>query len=395
MTIEHLIFLMATKGCPVLNQWDVKVIVSLANQTQSNLALTEKQANLSLRILKRYKTTLKTIIGKEVDPFLDNPTYNLPLRELIKTTKLSIFDHMHLGKVVKAVFPYDETILQSIRNSKNTNYSRQWDSEEKCWYFPLNEQELIFIFNLFKDDNIELSEELKDYKEQIKEIHKNVEQYLPILCKDQENHFFVKNAPKNLPEILAQHEIAAFFEARRKGIYVWDESLDDFLNSDQVRSTTRDFLKHNPSEVFLIDSQKHQISEISDILSNLLPAMIVIPGGSELEKMTLAYNFLNSLAIRDEEISVMFRLPSETDKEFNDFIKKHNLNNGLSDKTKIVVVSSKIPKPIFKQKIKFSCIINLGHGNVHYTMRDFVEKHENLVYFSIHSNQGVLNFGIM
>jgi len=81
-------------------------------------------------------------------------------------------------------------------------------------------------------------------------------------------------------------------------------------------------------------------------------------------------------------MSVMFRLPAETGKNFNDFVKNNQLNNPITDKTKIVFISSKLPKPVIKSKVKFNCVINLGLGGVHYTIKNFTENHENLINFS-------------
>ena len=78
----------------------------------------------------------------------------------------------------------------------------------------------------------------------------------------------------------------------------------------------------------------------------------------------------------------MFRLPTESNVNFNNFVKNNGLNTPIKDSTQIVFISSKLPKPVLKSKIKFHAIINLGFDNVHYTMRDFVKSHENVIFYS-------------
>jgi hypothetical protein len=104
---------------------------------------------------------------------------------------------------------------------------------------------------------------------------------------------------------------------------------------------------------------------------------------------------MKQIGMQDHEMSVMFRLPSNTHEIFNNFVKNNNLNNPLTEDTKVVFVSSKLPKPVLKSKIKFHCVLNMGFSNVHYTMKDFVGKHENLVFYSGKKQQRELKFAFM
>jgi hypothetical protein len=110
--------------------------------------------------------------------------------------------------------------------------------------------------------------------------------------------------------------------------------------------------------------------------------MVVIPGSNELDTMTLSYEFFKELGITNKEMSVLFRLPSNTHENFNNFVKLNELNSPITEATKIIFVSGKIPKPIFKSGIKFHSILNLGYNNVHYTLRDFIKNHENTIVYS-------------
>lgn len=395
MTIENLISVLGIQCSSLLSLYDNNVVQSFINQTYEGKGYTEKQAILAIRLLKKYKLGMKSALGQDIDQFLDNPTYKLPFRTLITSTNISIYNHPSDGKVIKAVFPYNEEIVNKIRKRKNAYNNNFWDSEERCWYFSFQESEFLFVKEIFANKEVTFCDEFMDLLNQVNDVTKNFEEFIPILSKNENNGIFVKNAPKHFPPIQSKNDLEALFEARKKGICVWDAYFEEFLMSESVNSITKAFLKTDPSEQTLIDSQKCEISHISDIVLNMLPALFIIPGGSELKKLELTYNFLKSIGIDDDEISVMFRLPSDTGRNFNEFVKNNNLNSPLSHKTKITIVSGKIPKPIFKQNIKFHSIINLGHGNVHYTMKDFVSKHENMVYYSEKSDQGNLDFGIL
>jgi hypothetical protein len=189
--------------------------------------------------------------------------------------------------------------------------------------------------------------------------------------------------------------ISAIFEARKRGIGTWDETINNFVESDELDPLTRTFLKTDPGEKFGVDSETYKISELSTIILNLLPVMVIVPGGDELDKMTLSTEFFKSNGITNNEMSVMFRLPSNTHQIFNEFVKLNELNSPINENTKVVFVSGKIPKPIFKSGIKFNSVLNLGYSNVHYTMRDFVKNHENGIMYSKDKDIKNLRYGFL
>ena len=123
------------------------------------------------------------------------------------------------------------------------------------------------------------------------------------------------------------------------------------------------------------------------------PTLVIIPGGNELATLTASYEFFKSMDIKNTDMSVMFRLPSETHEIFNNFVKFNELNSPIRNETKIIFVSSKLPKPVLNSKIKFHSILNLGYNNVHYSLRDYVGNHENVMFYSKIKDQRNVNFG--
>ena len=174
----------------------------------------------------------------------------------------------------------------------------------------------------------------------------------------------------------------SIFEARKFGIFTWDDTINNFVDSDEVTTTTREFLKSEPGTKFAINSENHEISVLEDIVKHLFPVLVVIPGGDEFGTLTQSHKFFNNIGIANNEMSVMFRLPSETHEMFNIFVKQSELNSPITEKTKVVFISGKMPKPVLKSKVKFHCVLNLGYNNVHYSLREFVGKHENLIFYS-------------
>jgi hypothetical protein len=83
--------------------------------------------------------------------------------------------------------------------------------------------------------------------------------------------------------------------------------------------------------------------------------------------------------IKEEEISVLFRLPSEHGKEFNDYVRENGLNSPLTAKTRALLISQKIPKPVIESKIHFHCVVNFSNFQTHYSSRDFLNTQSNII----------------
>lgn len=295
------------------------------------------------------------------------------------------------GKVAKVEFPYNEDYVTEIRKHRDELGFAQWNGDQKAWIFGLTENTIGFLSILMDKEQFDCDDEFRNYVNQYKEIQNNLEKYVPMLVLEN-NEPKIVNISENTPILKSKDILSAIFEARKYGVVTWDVEISNFIESDKVHHITRDLLKTEPGENFSVNSEKVEISDLTQIIEHMSPCLFVIPGGSELEKTEMSYEFLSSVGIRNDEISVMFRLPSTTHKKFNDFVKNNNLNNSIGSDTKVVFVSSKMPKPVLKSKIKFNSVINLGFGNVHYTMRDYVGKHENLIFYSAGSKQKELEF---
>lgn len=391
MYIEDLINILWMGSSPNLNRFDNNMLNSFVNQMFTGLAFTEKQSIVILRILKKQKTYLEQTIGQNLDQILDNPKWKSPFRTISTAKKMSLNQNDVYGTVIKVEFPYDENIIKKIHELKQTHNFAQWDKDKKAWIFPMSEQNLSHLMDLAQEYQFQYTDELAEFFNQIKKIKENIENYVPMLVWENNEPKLVNFSP-NLVKIESKTILSAVFEARKYGFYVWDSFIDQYLNSDDILQTTREFLNCSPITTFNINPEKIPLSDLRQIVNHMFPMIFIIPGGSELEKLNLAYNFLQDIGVDNTDISVLFRLPSETHKDFNDFVKNEGLNNPTTETTKVIFLSSKLPKTVLKLNRKFNLIINLGYGSVHYTMRNFISKHENTINYAVKTDQETLNF---
>jgi len=144
-----------------------------------------------------------------------------------------------------------------------------------------------------------------------------------------------------------------------------------------------------------INSTKFSIDSLNDIFIHLSPCLFIIPVSVELEKIKIIYEWLKRLNVDPDEISVMFRLDNKEDNGFNEYVRENKLNASISEKTKAVIISGKLRKPIIASQIKFNSVIHFGYGMVHNTIREFAGKHHNFIYFHEKSLQEDIDVSIV
>lgn len=389
MNIEDLVILAAMK-CQ-MNPYDSNLIWSFYSQISGGSGFTEKQAILAQRILHRQKSKLNELLGQNIQPFLDNPTYRLARRTISSAKRITIIDHSEFSRAIKVEFPFNEKIVESIRKARPNLGSAAWSPDDKAWIFNLNEQSVVFLSELVNGYEFIPDEEFEGYMDQAKEIQENIEKYIPMVTCSGKIPKFV-NVSDRVPQPTSEDLVSAMFLARKCGIHTWDETITDELSRQNVNPVVINFLNENPGTNFAINLEDNQFTDLTDIIHYLGPCLFIIPGGSELERTQRSLEFLNSAGVQSEEISVLFRLPNETGGEFNTFVKDKNLNNPITEKTKIVFVSGKIPKTIVDADIKFNCIVNFSIHSVHYTIREYVKNHHNVIHVLEKKQQRNINF---
>jgi len=380
MNIEDLVAFSVRHSVP-LNLWDSRMMNSIYEQIVFKNSLTEKQGAAVVKILKRYHSAISLQVGQDILQYLENPSYRLGIRKINTVKRITVVDHELYERAIQVEFPFDQNIIEAIKDKKNINHAGQWDSEKKSWIFPLSEYSIAHLKNIAQENSFEMDEEFASYAEQYNSIVKNIEQYIPILVAENEG-VKIRNFDEKLVNFSSENILKSVFEARKLGVLTWGENIEEYLETEEIDQNTRDFVRSNPSKDFHINSEKYDIFSLTDIVKYLSPTLFIIPGGSELEKLQVCCEFLKNIGIDSAEVSVMFRLPKETHENFNNFVKNSGFNNPITDTTRAVFVSGKFPKPVLKSGIKFHTVVNLGFDNVHYSLRDFVKNHENLVYYT-------------
>jgi hypothetical protein len=377
MYIEDILTVLAIRVR--MNPFDSKLIESFSDQTSKGSGLTEKQATIAVKIISKYVDKINAIVGNDLTVAIANPRYRLGIRVIATAKHISVIDSADaLKRLIKVQFPYSEELIKEIKKEMSNFMQAEWSKPVSAWIFTLEDKSIRFFGNWLSVYGFTADDEFKDYVAQALVITADIEKYVPMLTIDNDTIKFV-NAHRGVPELSSNDIVTSLFEARRAGITIWDSGIDDALEAAPVNTVTKQFIKNTPDTVFLLNLEEHSIHELKSVLENLLPCIIMVPGGNELNKLELAMPLLKDVGIKNSEISVLFRLPTETGSSFNKFVKDEQLNSPVSEATKVVFLSGKIPKTLIEAKLQFNCIINFNFYNIHYTLANFLKNHHNVI----------------
>lgn len=392
MFIEDIVLLLVQTV--KMNSWDSKLMNSFYDQIIKGNAFTEKQAKVIEGILKRQVKKLNEVTGKDFSNYVSNPTYKNPLRISNTTRKISIASDPVFGKLFKVEFPYNEEILSKIRNDRSELTYAKWDKDTKSWLFSINEKSIGLLTSLKDLYAFDADDEFMKYSNQLTDIIENAEKYAPMLIK-KDNVFQLANVSEHTPSLHTENLLEALFSARKFGINIWDPQIENKILSSSLNGTTVKFLKSAPGENFSINLEDHGLQSLEDIIKYMSPVLFVIPGGTELEKVSKSVDFLNSIGIANDQISVLFRVLTDKGAEFNNFVRSNRLNSPLTNNTRAVFVSSKIRKSIIESKIYFNCIVNFNFYDIHYQLRDYVRWHHDVIHILAKKTQKESDFAFM
>ena len=380
--------------CNVKELEDFKVIKDISIQVRSGIGFTQKQANLAMMLIKKYRMELESTLSTSIINYIRNPYYDVPIRPPVAQflKNMSVVDDHEYLKVVLVKFPYNEGLVSQINKSKTELSGCMWDKSRMSWVFVLNEENLCFLKNFADQNNFIIDEALNSYFKQIDQIQKDVEFLLPMLVMDQEGYVSLINLPEHAIGIPKTKDIIyAIFQSRKLGITVWCERIKQYIN--QLSPVLRDFIKTPVNKHFYIDAERYDIKNIMGIIENMMPCMVFTELTSQLDVLKRCHELFVEIGVNNSEMVVSFRLDGKNNQDFNDYVKINKLNSKITQKTKIVFVGEKLPKPLVKSDIKFNsvlCFENTNFSDKHsqsYLVKRYIRNLPNLIYYSGLPNQ--------
>ena len=353
---------------------DCTILYSIARQIFRGKALTDRQLDVVCVKLNYYRNQFKELGYVNLQEVLNMQTTRQPLRQVDRSQWIKVVDEPAIKKPKFTVsrmrkqpskdnvkeknshiairFPFSKKVIQVIEKLAYAHRLGYYHEKgTHIHYFKITENSVYDIVKNFKNKSYDIDQEILDYAEKVKKIKNNPQDYLPGVYELQ-----LKNTTKVLEERITKDlgkldSNNVYLYKDRSILYGLDHFTDDIHNYTNSKSVlTQRIINRSEPQVFI---SKHEWS-LDAVVSSLVelkrfPLLIVVPEKNPLDYLSVTYQSLKGF-IKQDKMSVMFRLDNKTDKNFNQYIKNNNLNNSLAKDTEVVYISSnkKFPKPLFK-----------------------------------------------
>jgi hypothetical protein len=181
----------STQPIVSLARYDVSVLGSMSAATQSGRALTDRQAELAVKIILKYRKQLEKL-DIDVGP-VETPQYKLGIRTIDRRRLLYVE-----GDSIVVKFPYETKLIDDLRDlAKLSQGSWAFDSNNRAWRLAITETNVVAAYGFAQNHQFEIAHEFTAYYQSVMDCEQ-----IPYEIKlvESDSGFVIKNAAKSLNE---------------------------------------------------------------------------------------------------------------------------------------------------------------------------------------------------
>jgi hypothetical protein len=120
-----------------LARYDIAIVNSMASTTVFGTALTDKQAELAVKLILKYRRQFAKM-GIDVAP-VEAPVFRLAPRKMDRTKAVWLD-----GENIVVKFPYNNDLIKELQNFREASQGRAWyDRDKKLWNLAITEYNVI------------------------------------------------------------------------------------------------------------------------------------------------------------------------------------------------------------------------------------------------------------
>ena len=337
---------------------DQTILQSIARQVFKGTALTDRQYAVVKEKLLKYKDQY-TALDYNFDLAIES--LRMPLRVIDRSKYIKVIDNKDVypntpyesykekWQWIKIRFPFSKKLILLIEALPKNNYYHEKGSHEH--YFKLTENSVFEIVDRFQNKEFEIDTILLDLYEEIMEMKNNKEKYVPGIY-----NLKLKNLNQKAIDVMissigepTSDNLALYYDREDMyGLRYFDtDELDKSIF--KLTSLSQKIVRRNKHNV-LVNSTVYTFNNLAESLLELdrFPLIVLLNEEFAYDQLCTVHRAFNGF-IDNNESTVLFRLDNETNSDFNEYIKKYNLNSPLDKNTKIVYISNnKVPKPLVK-----------------------------------------------
>lgn len=240
----------STKPIVSLARYDVQVLASMSSATQSGRALTDRQAELAVKIILKYRKQLEKL---EIDvSSIEHPEYRLGIRQIDRRRLLYIEDNS-----IALKFPYETKLIDDLRDLAKLSQGKwNFDSANKVWRLAVTETNVVAANGFAENHQFEIDNEFKSYLQLVIDCEKN---NYEIKLVNADTGLSIQNAPKSLTEAINNY---CGFDSSNIDLLVDNSAVYGYSVDQDIQQNI--VTKYSPRIYNLMQSQESKFKPDSD-----------------------------------------------------------------------------------------------------------------------------------
>jgi hypothetical protein len=176
-----------------LARYDVQILGSMSQATQSGRPLTDRQAELAVKLILKYRRQLEKL-EIDVGP-VESPTFRLGIRQIDRRRLLTIDNDSVVLK-----FPYETSLINDLRDLAKISQGRwRFDPTNRAWSLAITETNVVAANGFAQNNQFEVAPEFNEY---IQAVEACEQQPYEIKLVKQNDKLTITNAPNSLTEAI-------------------------------------------------------------------------------------------------------------------------------------------------------------------------------------------------
>jgi hypothetical protein len=338
-----------------INPNESSLIRSLGKQVNRGTGLTDRQLDLALKKIEKYRPGLEKNLV-DVDHLLSTTPLKFPMRQIDRSQKISFSVSSSKKTKISIKYVFSKKFA-SIWQDVESELIGTVEDSKGLKEVPFNEKNLYSIVSALKEMNFEVSNEVQEVYENIEQMMKDLPDHHPYID-FVNNQIELKNVSPHCLDYLKKEfptyrdeDFLVFLERSKNcGIFLKNQEILRKIDEKTSDSLIKNILVQTTSR-FRLNPAEYGIDTIFGIMNELRQWPVLIFVDDKKETVTQIKSFVSELTkyMSNDEITVFFRLENDNpeSKEFNQFVRENGLNNYIGPKTKAVfIVKTRIPKPL-------------------------------------------------
>lgn len=354
---------------------EFRTLINFQNILDNNENLTQNQANLLVKILRKYQSVAEHY-NLSCKDYLDNPQWKRPFRILDLTRKIFLKHQENNELIICLKFPFalKESFDLEFPSRSNDYVVSTWDVEEKIRKIPFDHVNIVHLYDWAKQNHFEFSEDFLSLVNLVENFW-NVEEKISPHSVIFDNFVVLINSTQDADE---------YFEKNRSGNIEQDLFLAKSMNFPLKLNTKP---KTTIEKICAVEKNIFWIKEIEKFfqLCEKIQGKICVLIDRASERETWLKKFVEiaeKYPTERESIRVCFRDDKHDRGNFNQWVKDNRLGGSVNS-GKYLIFENKPAKWLFKDNIDVKIIVtNNLYSNSNVWVNDWLASHPCVIHLS-------------